>query len=179
MPELSARAAVLVVSLRRQRLTLLAGGRVVRVYTISGSAKGAGGRPGSNRTPTGWHRVVRWIGSGRPLGAVYEARRFTGAVLPGPAWRSARGPDRILTRILRLRGLEPGLNAGPGCDSYARYIYIHGTNREHRLGRPASHGCIRMANRDVAELFERTRGRPAFCFIHNGRHSGTEAQGLE
>ena len=162
------RTWVINVSIPRQRLALINDGRIVRSYKISTSARGVGSKPGSRRTPLGWHRVVRWIGAGRPLGAVFSSRRFTGMVVPASGWRAEAGPDLILTRILRLRGLEPGLNAGPGCDSYARFIYIHGTNQEQRLGRPASHGCIRMANRDVAELVRLTRGRPTYCLIHMG-----------
>jgi len=96
---------------------------------------------------------------------VFRSRRATGERLAPEAWRGGGRTDLILSRILRLRGLEPGRNAGPGCDSYARYIYIHGTNQEHRLGRPASHGCIRMSNRDVADVFARTRGRHTWCLI--------------
>lgn len=109
--------------------------------------------------------MVRWIGDGAPAGMVFASRRATGSVLSRSELRSGGGPDLIVTRILRLRGLEPGRNAGRGVDSYARFIYIHGTNQEHLLGRPASHGCIRMSNRDVIDLFRRTRGRPTFCWI--------------
>lgn len=158
-------AFLLAVSIARQELELRSGGRCVKTYRVSTSRRGAGQRAHSNKTPTGWHRVVRWIGAGRPLGSVFVGRRFTGEVLPKNAWRSDAPRDTITTRILRLRGLEPGHNAGPGCDSYARYIYIHGTNHEQLLGTPASGGCVRMGNRDVADLFRRTRGRATFCLI--------------
>ncbi|MCS6771355.1 MAG: L,D-transpeptidase [Kiritimatiellae bacterium] len=160
-------SALLRVSVRRQRLELWLGGRRVKTYRISTAANGVGGRENSFQTPPGLHRVVRWIGAGRPAGAVFKSRRFTGEVVPPTKWRDPAGPERILTRILRLRGCEPGVNAGPGCDSYSRYIYIHGTNREQDLGRPASRGCIRMGNRDVIDLFNRTRGRPTWCVIES------------
>ncbi len=161
------RALLLVVSARAQTLELYANERMVKVYRVSTSRVGLGQAPNSYRTPTGLHRVVRWIGEGRPLGAVFVGRRFTEEVLPPHAWRSDAPRDTITTRILRLRGLEPGHNAGPGCDSYDRYIYIHGTNHEQLLGSPASAGCVRMGNRDVADLFRRTRGRPTFCLIQD------------
>ncbi len=157
--------ARIVVDVARQRLTLWLGGRRVRAYRVSTARRGVGGRENSFRTPPGLHRVVRWIGAGRPPGAVFVSRRFTGEVVPPSTWRERGGRDRILSRILRLRGCEPGVNAGPGCDSYARFIYIHGTNHEQDLGRPASHGCIRMGNRDVIDLFARTRGRVTWCEI--------------
>lgn len=158
-------AILLFVSVRHQQLELWHRGEPVCAYRISTSRYGVGQKPGSYKTPTGWHRVVRWIGEGRPEGAVFVGRRFTGEVLSSRAWRSRDANDRITTRILRLRGLEPGHNAGSGCDSYARYIYIHGSNHEHLLGKPASCGCVRMGNKDVAELFERTRGKATFCLI--------------
>lgn len=163
--KLPPRSLLLFVSIRRQELELFRGDRRVRKYRVSTSRFGVGQIANSNRTPTGWHRVVRWIGAGRPLGSVFVGRRFTGVVLPPSAWRDTGPSDKISTRILRLRGLEPGHNAGPGRDSYARYIYIHGTSHEQELGRPASHGCVRMGNRDVLDLFRRTRGHPTFCLI--------------
>ncbi len=140
------------VSVGRQRLVGVEGGRVAFEYVCSTAANGVGQAEGSRCTPLGWHEVAERIGDGRPSGAVFRDREFTGEV-----WSSgsADGRDLILTRILRLRGLESGRNAGPGVDSYDRYIYIHGTPAEERLGRPASAGCIRLSNRDVMAVFER------------------------
>ncbi len=160
--------ARLVVDVARQRLELWIGEQRVRRYRVSTSRRGVGNRVGSHRTPLGLHRVVRWIGAGRPAGAVFVSRRFTGEIVPRSQWQGQDGRDLILSRILRLRGLEPGVNRGTGCDSYARFIYIHGTNHEQALGRPASHGCIRMSNRDIIDLFERTRGRMTLCEIRRG-----------
>jgi len=156
---------LLLVDLSRQTLILLRHGVARARYRVSTSRRGAGEREGSHQTPRGWHRVVRWIGAGQPAGRVFVSRRATGRVLNAAERRAGGDTDLIVTRILRLRGLEPGRNAGPGVDSYARYIYIHGTNQEQLLGRPASGGCIRMASRDVIDLFRRTRGRPTFCRI--------------
>ena len=88
-------------------------------------------------------------------GLCFVSRRAVkGQILPPAAWRAGGGRDYVLTRILWLEGLEPGVNRGAGIDSRARYIYIHGTNQEQLLGTPASHGCIRMANADVISFFD-------------------------
>ena len=103
------------------------------------------------RTPPGWHRIHARIGEGAPSGAVFVSREAT-----GDRWKGEpEAADLILTRILTLEGLEDGVNRGPGHDSLERYIYIHGTNHEEELGRPASHGCVRMGNADVIDLFAR------------------------
>jgi lipoprotein-anchoring transpeptidase ErfK/SrfK len=144
-------ARVLVVDVERQRLTLLDDGKAAADYRVSTASAGVGGEAGSNRTPPGWHRIHARIGAGAPSGAVFESRVATGRVWGG----EPGGEDLILTRVLTLEGLEEGVNRGPGRDSLARYIYIHGTNHEESLGRPDSHGCVRMANADVADLFDR------------------------
>lgn len=143
--------SLLVVDVERQRLYLLDRGRIVANYPVSTSCVGLGGNEGSFRTPPGLHRVAGKIGDGAPLGAVFESREPTGAV-----WNGDEVPeDLILTRVLTLDGQEEGKNRGPGCDSLSRFVYIHGTNHEHALGTPSSHGCVRMANRDVVDLFAR------------------------
>lgn len=162
---LPALGVLLVVEVRRQRLTVWSRGRVVARYRVSTARKGLGCRAQSGRTPTGWHAVAAAIGKGLPRGAVLVSRRFTGEVVPRRDWRARGHADRILTRILRLRGLERGHNCGAGVDSFARYIYLHGTNQEQGLGRPASHGCIRLANDDILALFRRVAGRETWCWI--------------
>lgn len=123
-------------------------------WPVSTAAAGVGSKSGSLKTPPGWHRVCAWIGDGEPTGRVFRSRE--------PAERvrafenEAEGTDLILTRILWLDGLEKGVNRGRGIDSKSRYIYIHGTNQEQLIGQPASHGCIRMRNADVLELFDAT-----------------------
>ncbi|MGH7732089.1 MAG: L,D-transpeptidase family protein [Candidatus Eiseniibacteriota bacterium] len=142
---------LLVVDVERQRLSLVEGGTEIAVYPVSTAAAGIGGEEGSYRTPPGWHRVQARIGAGAPGGAVFEGRIATAEVWNG----EPRADDLILTRILTLEGLEDGVNRGPGHDSLARYIYIHGTNHEGALGRPVSHGCVRVANAGMIDLFER------------------------
>ena len=159
------RGYLLIVDVRRQTLQVWSSHGLGGVYPVSTSARGLGTRHESNKTPTGWHRIADRFGHGRPLGSVFVSRRLKGEVMPPPTWRMKGGPDRILSRILWLRGLELGRNLGPGVDSFARYIYIHGTNQEQLLGRPASHGCIRMGNKDIVKLFRLIRGRPTWCWI--------------
>jgi UDP-N-acetylmuramate--alanine ligase len=143
----------LVVDVQRQRLGLLEAGRLTGDFAISTAAAGLGGADGSLRTPPGWHRIQARIGAGAPSGTVFRDRVATGEVWHG----QELDDDLILTRILTLDGLEPGVNRGPGCDSLERTIYLHGTNQLAELGTPASHGCMRMAGADVVELFERVR----------------------
>ena len=143
------------IDLARQRLELLEGGRVVVGYAVSTATRGPGEREGSQQTPRGLHEIRAKVGAGEPEGAVFEARRPTGEICTPERVRAEPERDWILTRILWLRGREPGLNRGGGIDSMQRYIYIHGTPDEASLGTPASHGCIRMRNADVIDLFER------------------------
>lgn len=143
------------IGLSRQRLELLLHGRVVVAYAVSTARAGAGEELGSERTPRGWHVVRAKIGAGQPEGAVFVARRPSGQIW-SPALRAAE-PERdwILSRILWLSGAEPGRNRLGPVDTMRRYIYIHGCPTDVAVGVPGSHGCVRMRNRDVIDLFER------------------------
>lgn len=162
---LAEQGRLLVVDVPRQRMTLFSTSGRVADYRVSTAERGVGSAEGSLMTPPGWHEVAAWIGKGTRRGTVFRSRKPTGEVLSPKRLRERGEVDLILTRILRLRGLEPGVNVGPGIDSFRRFIYIHGTNQEHRLGKPASHGCIRMSNRDVVDLFRRTLNRPTYVLI--------------
>lgn len=143
------------VSLSCQTLEVLDGeGRVLRCYPISTAAKGAGELQGSFQTPRGRHRVRAKIGAGCPLGTVFSGRRPTGEIWTPELEAAHPGRDWILTRILWLSGCEPGFNRLGCVDTMRRYIYIHGTADTTPLGQPLSHGCIRMGNRDIMELFD-------------------------
>lgn len=143
------------VSIPRQELSLIAeDGICIRRYRISTAEKGAGEQSGSNRTPRGLHVIRARIGAGQPPGAVFRARRPTGEICSAALQTDNPGRDWITTRILWLSGCERGFNRLGNVDSMRRYIYIHGTPDRAALGTPASHGCIRMADEDVAELFE-------------------------
>jgi len=144
---------LLVVDAERQIATWFEGGEPVAVWPVSTARAGVGGERGSYRTPPGWHRIHQRIGAGAAGGTVFVSRAPT-----GETWRGeAREDDLILTRILTLDGLEDGVNRGAGRDSLERYIYLHGTNHEDLLGRPASHGCVRLSNEHVCQLFDRMR----------------------
>ncbi|MGB0846324.1 MAG: L,D-transpeptidase family protein [Thiolinea sp.] len=148
---------VILVDATAQRLMLIEHGDVVASWLISTAEKGLGSLKGSNQTPLGVHRVSKRYGDGAPLGAIFKARRNTGRIADILTAHGARSQaDNVTTRILWLDGLEPGLNKGGNIDSFERYIYIHGTDEEGRLGTPASHGCIRMRNQDVIDLYQRT-----------------------
>lgn len=152
-PFREAPARLVVVDDELQRLHLLENGTVTATYPVSTAAAGLCGAEGSLGTPPGWHRIQARLGAGQPMGAVFESREPTGRV-----WRGEATPDDlILTRVLTLEGMEDGVNRGAGCDTLVRYVYLHGTNHEAALGRRVSHGCIRLANADVAALFERVR----------------------
>jgi L,D-transpeptidase YbiS len=142
------------VDLGAQRLELLDGEHRLRTWPVSTAAKGAGETEGSEQTPRGRHEVRAKIGAGAPLGAVFAGRRPTGEVCTPDRLRAEPDRDWITTRILWLRGLEIGRNRLGRVDSMRRCIYIHGTPHVASLGTPASHGCIRMSDAGVAELFE-------------------------
>ena len=135
---------VMLVSVEDQKLALYRKGKRVATYPVSTSKFGIGDRPGSNRTPIGEMEVARKIGGGQPQGMVFKGRRPTGEVLRP----NSPGRDPIVTRILWLRGRESQTR-----NAYGRYIYIHGTPEERKIGKPASYGCIRMRSRDVARLY--------------------------
>lgn len=155
-PEQAARGLCLV-SVRAQALYLLERGAAAAAWPVSTARRGVGARDGSLQTPPGAHRVAERIGAGAPEQAVFEARAPTGERAAVESAPRPSGRERITTRILRLDGLEPGVNRGGGVDSRARCIYIHGTNEEGLIGRAASLGCVRMRARDVIELFDRVR----------------------
>lgn len=148
----------LLVDVRAQRLHLMNGMLSLDSWPVSTAAAGLDGRDGSGGTPPGAHRIARRLGGDAPPGMVFVSREPTGRIWPrdrnGHEGDDDHDADLILTRVLTLDGLEDGVNRGPGVDSAARYIYIHGTNAESRLGTPCSHGCVRMGNADVMKLFE-------------------------
>jgi UDP-N-acetylmuramate--alanine ligase len=146
---------LLVVDVERQVATLIEAEAAVASWQVSTASRGIGGAEGSLRTPPGWHLISERIGQGADRGTVFVSRQAT-----GETWRGeSRADDLILTRILTLDGVEDGINRGQGCDSLARYIYLHGTNQEELLGRAVSHGCVRLANSDIVELFDRVADR--------------------
>ncbi len=132
------------VDIPRQMLDLRHRSELIKSWPVSTSRFGLGFEPGSFKTPTGRFTLQEKIGAGAPLWAEFKSRQITGGVAaPGG------DHDAILTRILWLSGLEE-----ENANTKDRYIYFHGTNREDLIGTPASHGCIRLRNADIAELFD-------------------------
>lgn len=143
------------VNVSEQRLRLFGDDSRVRFEApVSTARKGVGEKDGSEQTPRGRHVIRARIGAGLPENAVLRGRRPTGEIY-SQALRDAH-PDRdwILTRILWLSGLERGRNRGGDVDTMRRYIYIHGCPDDEGIGAPSSHGCVRMRNRDVMQLFD-------------------------
>jgi len=141
------------ISIAGQSLKLINNGQVCKTYRVSTARNGAGETMGSECTPTGWHRICAKIGEGLPLYSVFVGRRPTGEIYTSALADAYPHRDWILTRILWLRGLEPGKNLYKQVDSSWRYIYIHGAPDHRVRGDPASHGCIRMKNQDMLQLF--------------------------
>jgi hypothetical protein len=141
-----------VVSIEEQTATVHEAGRAPVRYPISTSSRPPSCRENSFGTPLGLHAIRERIGDGEPEGTVFKGRRSLGktfAELPP----EERQRNLITSRILWLEGLEPGVNQGPGIDSYERYIYLHGTNHEDRIGQPFSGGCVEFRNQDIIKLF--------------------------
>ncbi len=151
------------ICLRTQVLTLYRYGQPWLCYRISTALAGANERDGSGGTPRGRHRIRACIGAGRPRNTVFRGRRATGEIYsPELAARHPRR-DWILTRILWLCGEEPGYNRLGEVDTMRRFIYIHGTPETEPMGEPLSHGCVRMRNDDILQLFDQVRpGVPVF-----------------
>lgn len=154
------------VDISQQRLRHWAGGQVVRAYLVSTAKNGPGELLGSECTPTGWHKIRAKIGQGQPSGAVFVGRRPTGEIYLPELSLQHPHRDWILSRILWLNGSEPGKNRYGNVDSGWRYIYIHGSPDPLVSGVPDSHGCVRMKNADVIDLFERVEvGCPVFIHV--------------
>ncbi|SDK29712.1 L,D-transpeptidase catalytic domain [Pseudomonas delhiensis] len=156
MPDLD----LLHISLADQTLYGFAAQRLVLRLPVSTARNGAGERQGSGCTPRGLHQVRAKIGEGLPCGAVLRGRRWTGEVWSPALHEAFPGRDWILTRILWLSGCEPGVNRLGEVDTFRRYIYLHGTPDCEPMGAPLSHGCVRLRNADLLQLFPRV---PPHC----------------
>jgi L,D-transpeptidase YbiS len=144
------------IDIAQQRLDLIdERGAVVRSYSVSTARNGAGEKNGSFRTPRGRHIVRAKIGAGQPANTVFVERRPTGEIYDSALAMRYPARDWILTRILWLSGCEVGFNRLGAVDTMRRCIYIHGSPDEAEMGKPGSHGCIRMRNADVIDLFDR------------------------
>ena len=142
---------LLIVSIKQQRLYHQKEGKSVKTYVASTSLKPPSCKEDSLGTPWGLHKVCEVIGVGQPLGMVFQGREPIGL----PYWdceEAMQQKNLITSRILRLNGLQEGLNRGGKQDTFNRFVYLHGTNHEDKLGKPASSGCIQLGNQEVVEL---------------------------
>jgi lipoprotein-anchoring transpeptidase ErfK/SrfK len=143
------------VDLASQTLFLYQGQELLESYPVSTARHGSGEEYGSGCTPRGLHRIRIKIGAGEPENSVFVGRRPTGEIYTPQLGTENPQRDWILTRILWLTGLEPGRNRSGQQDTLRRFIYIHGCPDSEPMGVPLSHGCIRMRNRDLLDLFDR------------------------
>ena len=141
------------VSIKNQKMYYIENDKIINIFTISSSKYGTGNKSGSNKTPLGLHKIKSKHGAKTPKNGRMIGRSFKGEIAKIYTDLSKSETDDITSRIFWLEGLEKGINNGSGIDSYKRYIYIHGTSEEGRLGLPASHGCIRMSNKEVIDLY--------------------------
>ena len=145
---------LLFVSIENQKLYHIKNEKIINTFIISSSEYGTGSKNGSNKTPLGLHKIKEKHGEKTPINGKMVGRVFYYDIATIYTDETKSKTDDITSRILWLEGVEPGKNKGDGIDSYKRYIYIHGTSEEGRLGTPASHGCIRMKNKDVINLYK-------------------------
>ena len=144
---------LLFVSIENQKMYRIQSKNIIETYDISTSKYGIGNQMGSNKTPTGLHKINSKYGHKTPVNGRMIGRVFYGQIAKIFSDTTTSKTDDITSRILWLEGLENGINKGDNIDSYKRYIYIHGTSEEGRIGIPSSHGCVRMKNKDVIDLF--------------------------
>ncbi len=144
----------IIVDISEQRLYLYNNNNLVQSFPVSTSKYGEGQIENSFKTPLGLHEIKEKIGDKAPINTIFTARENTNKREEILINSNDTEDDFVTSRILWLDGLENGINRGVGVDSYSRYIYIHGTHEEGLIGQKASHGCIRMFNNDVIELFD-------------------------
>ena len=137
----------------KQMLYLIKGKEILKIFPISTSKAGIGSESGSGKTPPGVHRIKEKYGDNAKPGTIFKARVNTGRVAKISTDEIDVPKDKVTTRIMRLKGQEKGINKGENIDSYKRCIYIHGTSEEGLIGKPSSHGCIRMKNDDIIKLY--------------------------
>jgi len=139
----------------KQQLQLYENGQQVKAYPVSTALNGFGEVQGSEKTPRGWHKIRAKIGADQPIDTVFKGRRPTGEIYSPALAEQYPNRDWVLTRIMWLSGLEPGYNRLGNVDTMRRFIYIHGCPDEVTLEKPLSHGCVRMHNQDLLELYDR------------------------
>lgn len=153
----------------KQQLCLFQGDKRIAIYAISTAKNGVGQLNGSECTPLGWHKIRAKIGAAAKENAVFVGRRETGELFSEALRQQHPQRDWILTRILWLSGLEKGTNRGGEVDTMRRYIYIHGCPDSDSFATPSSHGCVKMRNKDIIELFDTVEAGTR-VLIHKAEH---------
>jgi lipoprotein-anchoring transpeptidase ErfK/SrfK len=146
--------AMLIVNPESQEMYLIKNLQIQKMYKISTGKTGIGNEPDSGKTPYGTHRISEKFGQNAEWGTIFKARKPSDIIAKVFTEKISAPEDGILTRIMWLDGMEIGINKGGNVDTHNRYIYIHGTPEEGFIGEPVSHGCIRMKNADIMELFD-------------------------
>ncbi|MBL8028573.1 MAG: L,D-transpeptidase [Fibrobacteres bacterium] len=141
---------VITVKAKEQKLFVHCKGKLLASFRVSTAKRGIGAEKGSLQTPPGRHRIYKKIGARAAKGAVFKDRVNTGEIWDG---KSQFG-DLILSRIIQIEGVEPGINKGGNVDTLERYVYFHGTNHVKNIGKPSSHGCITMRCSDIIKFFK-------------------------
>lgn len=145
---------VIDIDVSKQQLSLQAGAKTLFTYPVSTAKNGIGQQNGSECTPVGWHTIRAKIGHNAKENTVFIGRRATGEVYSEGLREVYPERDWILTRILWLSGMEKDINRGGEVDTMRRYIYIHGCPDSDSFSVPSSHGCVKMRNKDIIELFK-------------------------
>ena len=148
----------LLIDTANQTLDVYDGDELIKRFSVSTAKNGAGQLENTGCTPLGRHTIAQKIGGEYPMNAVFVGREFTGEIYDDELGRKNPDRDWILSRILWLDGCEDGVNKGKNadgvCDTFSRYIYIHGTPDTEPMGKPMSHGCVRMRNEDMVWLYD-------------------------
>lgn len=158
---------MLYVAVKQQKMYYIRGNQVVGEYPVSTAKNGLGSQLGSQKTPAGLHLIREKVGGDVPYGGVIKEKVFNGQIAEIIDEPKSVGGDQITTRLFHLDGLELGINKNGQFDSYSRGIMIHGTPEEGLIGQPVSHGCVRMKNKDVAELFELVQAGTKVIILNN------------
>jgi len=155
------------VDINKQKLFLLDNRVTIKKYNISTSKRGVGNKSNSLQTPIGLHKIKSKYGQGVPIGGILDHRKFNGEIASINLDTTSTAIDIICTRVIRIIGLEDGVNKGGEVDTYLRKIYLHGTNEEGLIGKESSHGCIRMKNQDIVDLFDRVNKDMLIVMLDN------------
>ncbi len=148
---------ILYISVKEQKMYHIVKNTIVKEYLVSTAKKGIGNQKNSNLTPHGLHYIKEKYGSKTPQNGRIIGRVFYGEIATIYSDTTSSKTDDITSRILWLSGMEKDINKDGNVDSYNRYIYIHGTSEEGKIGTPASHGCVRMLNTDIIELYAKIK----------------------